>query len=108
MLGDEEMKQTLRAVFEDRGSPTTTPIEMKPFDLDQNLEEFIKAKMEEELVIVENPTQEQIEGIIRKKIKRKPRAKVVFFKDFIDERTDFLDSEIIEKPIRVKIRNEEL
>lgn len=82
------------------------------FESDQNWEEFIKAKIEEELGFVENFTHEQIGEIIRNKIKKKPKAKVGYFKDFIDEKADFLDSdiidaEIIENPIKVKIRDEE-
>jgi hypothetical protein len=66
---------------------------MKPFDSDKNsvpefnfksdqtLEEFIKARMEEELLLVENPTQEQLEEIIHhRKINRKPKGKTVFSK----------------------------
>ena len=125
MLDDEKLKETLRAVFDDVARPSVTPMQMKPFDpeknygpkfnfkSDQNLEEFIKAKMEEELGLVENATYEQIEEMISNKIKLKPRAKTVFFKDIIDKRADFLDSdiidaEIIKNPIKVKVRNEEL
>ena len=125
LLDDEEMKQTLKVIFEEGVIPKTTLIEMKSFDSDknyvpkfnfesdQNLEEFIKEKMEKELGLVENLTHTQIEEIIRNKIKKKSRAKVVYFKYFIDERAGFLDSdiidaEIIENPIKVKIRDEEL
>ena len=126
MLEDEELKQTLRAFWIDGESPATTLIEMKPFDLDKNsvpefnfksdqtFKEFIKARMEEELGLVENPTQEQLEEIIHhRKINMKPKGKTVFFKDFIDEidtigPDDIIDAEIIEELIKVKVENKEL
>lgn len=126
ILENEELKQTLRAFWIDPESPGTKPIEMKPFDWeknsvpefnfksDQTSEEFVKARMREELGLVENPTQEQLEEIInRKNIKRKPKGKTVFFKDSIDEIDnigpgDIIEAEIIEERIRVKIRDEEL
>ena len=57
MLEDDELKQTLRAFFFEGEVPTTTGLEMKPwdsdknplpefnFDSDQTFEEFIKARM---------------------------------------------------------------
>ena len=129
MLEDDELKQTLRAVFTEGEVPKAKAnlVEMKPVDSDKNtlpefnfdfqsdqtLEEFIKARMEEELGLVENPTQEQLEEIInRRKINRKPKGKTVYFKDFIDEIAevpdDIIDAEIVEEPIRVKVKNEEL
>lgn len=70
MLDDNELKQTIRAFFMDGEVTTiTTSIEMKPLDsdknslpefnfkLDQTFEEFIKARMKEQLGLVENPTQ---------------------------------------------------
>jgi hypothetical protein len=125
MLEDDELKQTIRAFFIEGEPPKTTSIEMKPLDSDKNslpefnfesdqtFEEFIKARMEEELGLVENPTQEQLEQIIhRRKINTKPKGKTVYFKDFIDEITegpdDIIDAEIVKEPIRVKVKNEEL
>jgi len=127
MLEDDELTETIRVFFMEREVQTATSIEMKPFDSDKNsvpelnlksdetFEEFIKARMEEELGLVENPTQEQLEEIIhRRKIKRKlkGKGKTVFFKDFIDEiadlsdSDDIIDAEIVKKPIGVK--NQEL
>ena len=73
MLEDDELKQTIRAFFMEGEVPTTTTsIEMKLLDSDKNslpefnfksdqtFEEFIKARMKEELGLVENPTQEQL------------------------------------------------
>jgi hypothetical protein len=103
MLKDDELKQPIQAFFMESEVPKGNFIEMKPldsakntlpefnFDLqsDQTLEEFIKAKMKEELGLVENPIQEQLEEIIhRKKITRKPKGKIVYFRDFIDEITE--------------------
>ena len=105
--------------------PTTTGIEMKPwdsdenplpefnFDSDQTFEEFIKARMKEELGLVENPTPEQLEEIIyTRKIKNKPKGKTVYFKDFInqiaEDPDDFIDAEIVKEAIKVKVKNEEL
>jgi hypothetical protein len=128
MLEDDELKQTIRAFFMEEGEvPKANLIEMKPLDSDKNTlpefnfdlqsdqtpEEFIKARMEEELGLVENPTQEQLEEIIhRRKINRKPKGKTVYFKDFIDEIAegpdDIIDAEIVKEPIRVQVKNEEL
>ncbi len=125
MLDDDEIKQTIQAFFLEGEPQKTTPIEMKPlysdkndlaefnFESDQTFEEFIKARMKEELGLVENPTQEQLEQIIhRRKINTKPKGKTVYFKDFINEITegpdDILDAEIVKEPIRVQVKNEEL
>ena len=125
MLDDDELKQTIRAFFMEGEVPKTTGIEMKPFDSDKNplpkfdfesdqtFEEFIKARMKEELGLVENPTQEQLEEIIhRKNINRKPKGKTVYFRDFIDEVAegpdDIIDVEIVKEHIGVKVKNEEL
>jgi len=81
------------------------------FDLksDQTAEQFIKARMEEELGLVENPTQEQLQEIIhRRKVNRKPKGKTVYFKDFIDEISenpgDIIDAEIV-KEVLIKLKN---
>ena len=75
--------------------------------------------MEEELGLIENPTETQLEEIIHRKVKRKPKGKTVFFQDFIDEITsegtdlldtdlidNIIDAEILEEPIRIKLDNE--
>jgi hypothetical protein len=131
MLDNDDLKQTIRAFFMEGEVPTITPLEMKPFDWDKNsvpqfhsdqtFEEFIKARMEEELGLVENPTQEQLEELIhRRNSHRKPKGKTVRFQDFLDEIADLsdsdtsigldtiIDAEIVKEPIRVKARNEEL
>jgi hypothetical protein len=123
MLEDDEVNQTIRALFIDVEVPTNTSIEMKPWDSDKNtlpefnlnsdqtFEEFIKARMKDELGLVDNPTPEQLEEIIHtRKIKMKPKGKTVYFKDFINEIAedlgDIIDAEIVKKAIKVK--NEEL
>ena len=123
MLEDDELKQTIRAFFMEGEVPTTTGIEMKPwdsdknplpefnFDSDQTFEEFIKARMKEELGLVENPTPEQLgETIHNRKIRNK--GKTVYFKDFIKEIAedpdDIIDAEIVKESIKVKVKNEEL
>ena len=132
VLEDDELRETLRAVFIEGEVPTTTGIEMKPWDLgkepipefhgdpDQTLEEFIKAKMEKELGLVENPTSKQLEEIIHnKKIIKKGKTvgKTVYFRDFIREiaedpddiiDADIIDAEIVKEAIKVKVKNEEL
>mmetsp|Transcript_19525 Transcript_19525/g.31408 ORF Transcript_19525/g.31408 Transcript_19525/m.31408 type:complete len:108 (+) Transcript_19525:2153-2476(+) len=100
----------------------TTGIEMKPWDLDENplselidsdqtFEEFIKARMKEELGLVENPTPKQIEEIIQNR-RNKSKGKTVYFKDFIKEIAedpdDIIDAEIVKEAIKVKVKNEEL
>ena len=114
MLEDDELKQTIQAFFIEGGPPKTIAIEIKPldsdknplpefnFDSDQTFEEFIKARMKEELGLVENPTPEQLEEIINtRKIKKKPKGKTVYFKDFInqigEDSDDIIDAEIVKK-----------
>ena len=128
MLDDDDLKETLRAVFLEGEGPATSSsrIEMGPSDLDQNptlkydfsgksseeLDEFIKEKVKEEFGLVENPTETQLEEIIQKKVTRKPKGKTVYFRDFIKEipdsesDLDIIDAEIIEEPIRVRTDNE--
>ena len=125
MLEDDELKETIRAFFVEEVVPSTPDIRMKPwdsdknslpefqFDSDQTFQEFIKARMEEELGLVENPTPDQLKEIIHnRKIKRKPKGKTVYFKDFIKEIAedpdDIIDAEIVKKAIEVKVKNEEL
>ena len=120
MLEDDELKQTIRAFFMEGEVPTTTGIEMKPwdsdknplpefnFDSDQTFEEFIKARMKEDFGLVENPTPEQLEKIIHNRNK----GKAVYYKDFIKEIAedpdDIIDAEIVKEAIKVKVKNEEL
>jgi hypothetical protein len=119
MLEDDELKQTIRAFVFEGEVPRATRLEMKPwdsdknplpefnFDSDQTFEEFIKARMEEELGLVENPAPEQIEQMINtKKIKNKPKGKTVYFKDFINQIADkdpddIIDAEIVKEAIKV-------
>ena len=131
MLDDDELKETIRALFMEREVPTPIygRLEMKPLDFDENsalkydfnlksgedFEEFIKARMKEEPGLIENPTETQLEEIIHRKVKRKLKGKPVFFRDFIDEipyegadlsDSDIIDAEILEEPIRIKLDNE--
>ena len=125
MLEDDEIKPTIRAVFVEGEVPTVPSIEMKPwdsdknplpkfnFDSDQTFEEFIKARMEKELGLVDNPTPEQLEKIINtRKSKMKPKGKTVYFKDFInqiaEDSDDIIDAEIVKEAIAVQVKNEEL
>jgi hypothetical protein len=125
ILEDDELKQTIRAFFMGGEVPTTTAIEMKPLDSDKNslpefnfksdqtFEEFIKARIKEELELVENPTPEQLEEIIyNRKINRKRESKTVYFKDFIDEMAegpdDIIDAEIVKESIEIKVKNEKV
>lgn len=125
MLDDDELKQTIQTFFLEGEVPTTTGIEMTSwdsdknplpefnFDSDQTFEEFIKARMKEELGLVENPIPEQLEEIIHtRKIKKKPKGKTVYFKDFInqiaEDPDDIIDAEIVKEAIKVKVKNEEL
>lgn len=110
-------------------TPRSGIIEMKPvgFEKDpafqynfdsksgEDLKDFIKARMEQELGLIENPTDKQLEEIIHRNVKRKLRGKTVFFRDFIDEipyegadlsDSDIIDAEIIKEPIRIKSDNE--
>lgn len=123
MLQDDKIKETVQAIFVDGEIPRTTPIKMKSFDSDKNsipefnfdsdqtFEEFTKARMQEELGLVENPTPEQIEKIIyRKRINKNRQGKVVYFKDFIEEIAespdDIIDAEIIQESTIIKVKNE--
>ena len=125
MLEDDELKQIIRTFFLEGKVSTATCIEMKPqdsdknplpefhFDSDQTFEEFIKARMKEELGLVKNRTPKQLEEIINtKKIKNKPKGKTVYFKDFINKIAEdpdhIIDAEIVKEAIKVKVKNEEL
>ena len=76
------------------------------FKSNQNFEEFIKARMKEELGLVdENPTQEQLKKIIhRTNTKTKGKGKTVYFSDFIDAIAegpdDIIDAEIVNEYIK--------
>jgi len=125
MLDDDELKETIRTFFiegEVQGIiPSSGRLEMKPLDFDKNpalkydfdsksgedFKEFIKARMQEEHGLIENPTQTQLEEIIHRKVKRKPKGKTVFFRDFIDkirsEGADLSDTDLIDDIIDAEI-----
>jgi hypothetical protein len=129
ILEDEDLKETLRAVFIEGEVPTPILgiLEIKPLDFDKNsvlnydfnlksgedFEEFIKARIKEELGLIENPSEIQLKEIIQRKVKRKLKGKTVFFREFIDEiqgadllDLDIIDAEILEKPIGINLDNE--
>jgi hypothetical protein len=113
ILDDDELKKTIQAFFiEAQGqTPVSGGLKMKPVDSnenfeldfkfnskpDENLEEFIKARMNEELGLIENPTESQLKEMIDRKVKRKPKGKTILFGEFIDD--DFIDAEIIRRNI---------
>lgn len=125
MLDDDDLKETIRAFFTEGEGPTLSSgrLKMGPPDFDENpalkydfnlksgedLEEFIKARMKEDLGLIENPTETQLEEIIQRKVK----GKTVYFRDFIEpydgadlSDSDIIDAEILEEPIRVRSDNE--
>jgi len=127
MANDDDLKETLRVFFLEGEGPASSSsrIEMGPPDLDKhpilkynfseksskNLGEFIKEQVRKEFGLVENPTEAQLEKII----KIKPKGKIVYFRDFINEIPDYdvdisdsdiIDAEIFEEPIRIKTENE--
>ena len=132
ILDNDDLKERLRLFFLEVKDPATkfSRIEMGPSDLDQNpalkhaweklgicedtphfsgeFEEFIKEKIKEDFGLIKNPTETQLEEIIQGKVKRKPKGKTVYFRDFIKEipDSDIIDAEIIEEFIRVKSDNE--
>ena len=122
MLQKSKSKKTIRAFFVEGEVPvTTTPgLEMKPWsveknplpefnsniDSDQTLEEFIKARMKEELGLFEDPSVKQIGGIIQKRKIRK-RGKTVYFNDFIKKTADDPGDNIINAEIIKQVINEE-
>ena len=125
MLDDEELKETILAFFPDIEAPRASSIEMKPWDTDKNLllqsnldsdqtfEEFIKARMKEELGLIENTTPEELEELINtRKIRKKPKGKTVFFKNFINQTAEYpddvIDAEIVKEVRKVKVKNQEL
>jgi hypothetical protein len=128
ILEDDELKETIRAVFMEGQvediSPNSGRLKMKPLDFDKNptlnalkhdfdsksgedFTEFIKAKMEEELGLMENPSETQLDEIIHRKVKKKPKGKTVFFRDFIDEipseSADLSDTDLINDIIDAEI-----
>jgi hypothetical protein len=128
MLDDDELKETIRAFFIERQgqTPISGGLKIKPVDSnknleldfkfnsepDENLEEFIKTRMKEELGIIENPTESEFKEIIAAEVKKKPKEKRILFGQFIDEigvdlpNDDFIDPEIIRRNIiedRIKI-----
>lgn len=128
MLEDERIKESIKAIMvEGKVLPRSSSIEMRPFESnknplpefdlkpDQTLEEFLeetflKKTIERDFGLVENPSQEQLEKITKRI--RKPKGKTVYFGEFIDKIAEnpenILDAEIINKPIRGRIRNPEL
>jgi hypothetical protein len=121
MLDEDELKETLQALFIDGEgqTPVSGGLKIKPVDHnesfeidfnsepDENLEEFIKARMKEELGLIENPTESELKEIIDRKVKRKPKGKTILFGEFIDEigadlpDHDFIRRNIPENRIRI-------
>ena len=75
------------------------------FNSDQTLDKVIKSRMKEDFRLIENPTLEQIEEIVNKR----KRGKIVYFKNFIDKigdnLDDIIDTGIVQKSIKVKVKN---
>lgn len=124
LANDPDMQDILRVAFVEGKAPTPNPgrLKMGPPDFDRNsalkhdfavksgkdLEEFIKSKMNEELGLIENPTETELEKIIQRRVKRNPKGKTVYYQDFIQDLgdnmsdSDIIDTEIIEEPIRIE------
>lgn len=121
MLENDELKQTLRAIFMEEEVATTTGIEMKPwdsdknplpefnFDSDQTFNEFTRTRIQEELGLVENSTPEQLGEMIPNKNIRK-KGKTVYFKDFIkkinEDPDNIIDVQTVKEAIKDKVKNE--
>jgi hypothetical protein len=123
MLDDDELKKTIKAFFTEDGSltPNFGKLKMEPLDLneksalkhnfnlksDENLEEFIKARMKEDLGLIENPTESQLKEIIDRKVKRKHKGKTILFGEFLDKigadlpDDNFIERNILEDRIRI-------
>lgn len=103
------MRKIVKIVVDDILGPNTPVLEMKSYD---SLDE-IKSILKQKLGLVENPTEEELDTIIQRK-KRKVKGKTVFFRDVIDEMNDLsdlddlIDAKIVEEPIRVRVRNDDL
>lgn len=131
VLDDEELKETIRVFFTegDVSISISDRLKMKSLDVDKNsalkydfnlkssedLDDFIKLKMKDELGLIKNPTEIQLDEFVQRKMKTKPKGKTVFLQDLVDklpyEGADLPDSEIInakilEEPIRIKLDNE--
>jgi len=61
------------------------PLPKFHFDSDQTFEEFLKARMKEELGLIENPSSNQVKKIL--KVPRRPKSKLGYFKHLIKEIT---------------------
>jgi hypothetical protein len=121
MLDDDQLKETIQALFmEGEGlAPSSGGLKMKSLDFDEksalkhnfnlksdeNFGEFIEARMKEELGLIKNPSDGQLQEIIRRKVKRKTKGRTVLFGDFISEnpyegadflRPDIMDAEIVD------------
>lgn len=124
LFDDKDIKeriQALRVEFENPVSSFNT-IEMKPTNSDKNpifhhdfsgksseeLDAFIKKKVEKKFGLMESPTQEQFEQIIKKKMRRERKGKTVYFQDFIKEIVDsesdldIIDVETMNEPIQIR------
>jgi hypothetical protein len=128
MLENEDLKQTIRAVFIEGEGPTPSSgklkmrlpdfdkktglrhdFNLKSLESDEGFKKFVKDKMDQ-LGLIENPfeTKPQLKEIIEKRVKRKPKAKTVYFRDFIKDYVgpDIIDAEILEESIRFRQNNE--
>jgi len=89
-------------------------ISLPEFDYksDQTLDDFVKATMEEQLGLIENPTQKDLAKIIHRKKRKKPKSQTVYFRDVVGKITedpdDISDAEIINEFIRDRIKNQKL
>jgi hypothetical protein len=126
LLKDPEIRETIRAIFEgDINSPITTgKLEMSVLEEYNNLQHdfpnsvedvnafiqdrLIKARMEKQLGLVENPTAEQLQQFIDRAGQRE--RPTLDFLDFIDDSpelsdvgygADLLDSEIIDVDVEI-------
>jgi hypothetical protein len=74
---------------------------------DEDLDQFVRQRLKEELGLIENPSDSQMQKVIRKKILPKRQGKIIQFSDFVKdnpyEGKDFLTPEILDQIVDAEI-----
>lgn len=124
LFDDKDIKKSIQAVHMEVENPVSSfnTIEMRPPNSDKNpifqhdfsgksseeLDTFIKEKIKKKFGLMESPTQQQLEKIIQKKMRKNRKVKTVYFQDFIKEIVDsesdldIIDVEIMDEPIQIR------
>jgi hypothetical protein len=117
ILQNEGVTKTVRITYIENESPVAGKLTMEQMPLntesvgqydfnmksEEQLDEFVKNAMKDQLGLIENPNDQQFQEILQRKVIRKKKGKTVNFSDFLgDDGVDFSNLDIVDAEILFK------